>query len=126
MKTVKESILDYIEYLKTVKKSYRGKFYSLKDTDQFPTDIRFIYPSFVKVKDPFRKKYPKETLDILQAILYNTGKGISVKAFELAILETDDFSDVWSIAEKAFEYSQEYKIVKRVNDTSFYEKLKEK
>ena len=126
MKTVKDSILDFIDYLKTTKKSYRGNFYSLLDTDKFPTDLRFIYPSFVKLKDPFGKKYPEKTIDILCGILYNIGEPISVKAFETTIIESKDILNLWDVTEKAYINSQKYKIVKRKKDTTFYEKLKEK
>ena len=126
MKSHKESILDFISYLRCNYLTYRGKTYKLNDTDLFPKDIRFLYPSFVKVKDPFCKKYPKETLDILKTILYNIGKGISVKAFEETIKQTDNILDVWEVSEKAFINSKKFKTVKRKKDTSFYEKIKEK
>lgn len=126
MKTVKETILDFISYLRNTRKTYLGVSKKLTDTDKFPKDIRFIYPSFIINKDPFEKNYPKETLDILRTILYNISVDISVKAFEETILQTDNLEDVWEVCEKAYENTKKFKIVKRKIDTSFYEKLKEK
>lgn len=126
MYTIKDSILDFILYLKTNTRTYNKHLYKLSDTDKFPKDIRFIYPQFQLTQDPFRRKYPKETLDILSKILYNIRVDISVKAFEQCIIDSKNLSDIWSIAELAYTYSKQFKIVKRKKDTSFYEKIKEK
>lgn len=125
MKTVRDSILDFIDYLRTTKRGYLGKTRKLEDTDKFPKDIRFIYPSFILLKDPFEKKYPKETLDILSSILYNIRVDMSVKAFEESIKNSKNLSDYWEVSENVYKYSKIYKIVKRKKDTSFYKKLKE-